>query len=69
MASDLVKPGFAVITRIGQTGGVIDAIRRHPVSRAILAVVVRPEGVADPEDYIVTSVRNLRPLDLTPQEA
>ncbi len=63
MANDLIKPGFAVITRIGHKTGLIESVRRHPVTRAICAVVIRPEGVEDPLDYIVTSSRNLRPLE------
>jgi hypothetical protein len=63
MANDLIKPGFAVITRIGHKTGLIDSIRRHPISRAIVAVVIRPEGVTDPDEYFVTSPRNLRPLE------
>lgn len=62
MAIDLIKPGVQVITRIGQLAGSIASVTRHPVSRRVLAVIIRPEGVADPQDYVVTSTRNLRPL-------
>lgn len=60
MAFDTIKAGLKVITRIGQTGGTIDRIVRHPVTRAVLAVIIAPEGVTDTDDYIVTSARNLR---------
>jgi len=60
MAFDSIKAGLKVVTRIGQTGGTIDRIVRHPVTRSVLAVVIAPEGVTDSNDYIVTSARNLR---------
>lgn len=62
MAFDSIKAGLKVITRIGQRAGLIHSVTRHPVTRAVLAVVIAPEGVNDPDDYIVTSSRNLRAL-------
>lgn len=61
MAADTIKAGLAVITRIGGVAGVINSVTRHPVTRAVLSVVVVPEGsTGDPDDNIVTSLRNLR---------
>lgn len=60
MAFDTIKAGLQVITRNGRMVGAISAVTRHPVTRAVLAVVIAPEGTADPQDFIVTSARNLR---------
>lgn len=61
MAADTIKSGLKVITRIGQVAGIIDSITRHPVTRAVMAVIIVPEGGSgDPDDNIVTSLRNLR---------
>ena len=59
MAFDSIKAGLKVITRT-RINGTISAITRHPVTRSILAVIVAPEGVTDPQDFIVTSARSLR---------
>jgi hypothetical protein len=60
MAFDSIKAGLKVITRIGRQVGAIHSVTRHPVSRRILAVVIAPEGVTDPDEFVVTSARNLR---------
>ncbi|AZS06721.1 hypothetical protein HOU95_gp086 [Streptomyces phage Hiyaa] len=60
MAFDSIKAGLKVITRIGGKAGAIHSITRHPVTRSVLAVIIAPEGVIDPNDFIVTSARNLR---------
>ncbi len=73
MAFDTIRAGIKVFTnarafirngRIGTVGGnlegVIDRVIRHPLSRNILAVVVAPDGVTDPDRYVVVSARNLR---------
>lgn len=60
MAFDTIKAGLKVVTRIGQKDGTIDRIVRHPVTRAVLAVIIAPDDVIDPDEYIVTSARNLR---------
>lgn len=60
MAFDTIKAGLQVVTRNGRVAGAISAVTRHPVTRAVLAVIIAPEGVTDSQDYIVTSARNLR---------
>jgi len=62
MAFDTIKTGVRVLTRIGRQRGSVHAVTRHPVTRAVTAVTIVPEGVTDEADYIVTSPRNLRPL-------
>ena len=59
MAFDTIKTGLQVVTRIGRRHGLVSSVTRHPITRAVLAVVIAPEGVSDPDDYIVTSARNL----------
>lgn len=59
MAFDSIKAGLQVITRSG-VAGMIASVIRHPVSRNVLAVVVAPEGVVDPQDYVVAGHRHLR---------
>lgn len=59
MAFDSIKNGLQVVTRIGKVAGSVDRIVRHPITRAVLAVVIAPVGVTNSEDYIVTSARNL----------
>lgn len=62
MAFDSIKVGLKVLTRIGQRAGLIHSVTRHPVSRRVIAVIIAPEGVINPDEYIVTSARNLRAL-------
>jgi len=62
MANDLIKPGVAVLTRLGRVAGVIDSVTRHPLTRRVVAVIIRPEGVDVRDDFLVTSARNLRPI-------
>lgn len=60
MAFDTIRAGIKVLTRHGRTAGVIESFTRHPVTRSIVAVVIRPEGVTNQNEFIVTSARNLR---------
>lgn len=60
MAFDSIKSGLRVITRKGRLSGYIYGVTRHPVTRAVLAVTIVPEGVVDADEFIVTSARNLR---------
>lgn len=60
MAFDSIKAGLKVITRIGRQVGSVHSVTRHPVSRRVLAVIIAPEGVANEDEFIVTSARNLR---------
>ncbi len=60
MANDLIKPGVSVVTRIGSRAGMIESITRHPITRAVLAVIIRPEDARTDDDLFVTSARNLR---------
>ncbi len=60
MAFDTIKIGIQVLTRIGRRNGSVHSVIRHPVTRSILAVVIAPVGVVDPDEYIMTSARNLQ---------
>lgn len=60
MAFDTIKAGLNVITRMGRKAGYIYSVTRHPITRAVLAVVIVPEGVTNYDDFIVTSARNLK---------
>lgn len=72
MAFDTIKAGLKVFTNArasrkggtigGGLEGVINSVIRHPLSRNILAVIVAPEGVSNPDEFVVVSARNLRPL-------
>lgn len=68
MAFDSIKAGLRVFTNarisskggtLGGSEGVIATVTRHPVTRAILFVVL-DAGTDDPGDNIVVSPRNLR---------
>ena len=59
MAFDTIKAGLKVITR-GRVAGAVKSIIRHPVTRDVLAVIVAPEGVTNPDEYIVAGSRHLR---------
>lgn len=60
MAFDTIRAGIKVLTRTGNKAGSIESFTRHPLTRAVVAVIIRPEGENDPQEFIVTSARNLR---------
>jgi hypothetical protein len=61
MSTDLIIPGVKVRTRGGVSGN-IDSIVRHPLSRSVLAVIVMPTGVTNPDDRIVAGTRHLKAI-------
>lgn len=68
MAFDTIRAGIKVFTNgratqsggvVGGTEGVIDSVIFHPVSRAILAVLINT-GSDDPDDRVRVNPRHLR---------
>lgn len=60
MALDSIKAGLKVVTRNRSVAGYVYSVTRHPITRAVLAVLIVPEGVTEYDEFIVTSARNLK---------